>query len=257
MGDSFVHAVAGSLGGAGAMAITYPLEQIRTLQQAGNESVIMRIKEGGITLLYQGCTAVLETVAVSNFLYFYSAQYAKNILSKRVSNPIALSLCSSTLAGAANVVLTEPLWKANTVLKTMPSSKARKENLLTVLLAIVRREGVHSLWTGTRISLWLVSNPIIQFSVYEFLKRLKGKGQNLSSIQAFVLGAVSKMVATLLTYPLQVAQTRLRMPEYRGVSMLSVLEQILKDRGAKGLYQGCCLPGANRFIQQRLLSSRQ
>lgn len=232
MKDSAVHAFAGSLGGAGAMALTYPLEQIRTLQQAG-----VSVKDRGLTGLYQGCAGVVETVAISNFLYFYCAQYAKELLGTRIKNPVFLSLASSTLAGAANVVLTEPLWKANTILKT--SQKESKESLWSVLLNVTKEEGLESLWKGTRVSLWLVSNPVIQFSVYEFLKRMKTEKRNLSAIQAFFLGAVSKMVATLVTYPLQVAQTRLRLPANKDRTMLLVLVGLMSEKGLRGLYQGC------------------
>ena len=36
---------------------------------------------------------------------------------------------------------------------------------------IVKYEGWRQLWSGTKASLWLVSNPAVQFMVYEFLKR--------------------------------------------------------------------------------------
>lgn len=36
---------------------------------------------------------------------------------------------------------------------------------------IARLEGVHTLWNGTVPSLWLATNPAIQFMVYETIKR--------------------------------------------------------------------------------------
>jgi adenine nucleotide transporter 17 len=237
LNESLVHAVAGSLGGVSAMAITYPLEQIRTLQQAEDSSKVwILVKDKGLVILYQGCSAVLETVSLSNFLYFYSAQYAKKLLEKRVKNPVILALSSSTLAGVANVALTEPLWKANTILKTMPVDKVKSENLLSVLKTNTQNHGLASLWSGTGVSLWLVANPVIQFSIYEFLKKRR---KNLSALQAFVLGAMSKAIATILTYPLQVAQTRLRMERFKHLSMLVVLRALLAEKGISGLFQGC------------------
>jgi adenine nucleotide transporter 17 len=232
---SFVHALAGSVGGAAAMALTYPLEQIRTLQQA-EKKVDAVVKEEGVVALYQGCAAVLETVAISNFFYFYTAQYVRRTLEERLPlSPVISTLTTSTIAAATNVVLTEPLWKANTILKTMKSGEAQNQNLLSVILSEAYKNGPASLWSGTKVSLWLVSNPVIQFSLYEAFK--KGR-KNISGLHAFILGALSKAIATLLTYPLQVAQTRLRI-EKNQRTMLAVLLAIHLDKGFPGLFQGC------------------
>ena len=209
------------------MALTYPLEQIRTQQQTESSGK-------GKRNLYQGMAAVVETVALSNFLYFYCAQYSKRLLEQR-SSPIATALASSTVAAAVNVVLTEPLWKANTYLKTLDpkkNSSTNEKNLVSVIISLAKRDGVLNLWSGTGVSLWLISNPIIQFSVYEFLK--KKSGSSLTAFRAFLLGAISKAIATIITYPLQVAQTRLRIQ--RQVGMLFVLRQLYTE---KAFFKGC------------------
>jgi len=81
------------------------------------------------------------------------------------------------------------------------------------LVKMAQQEGVTSLWNGTIPSLILVSNPAIQFMTYEAIKRrlhaLCDK-QHLSGLVYFFVGAVAKAVATVLTYPLQLVQTKLR-----------------------------------------------
>ena len=68
-----------------------------------------------------------------------------------------------------------------------------------------RTEGLSALWSSTLPSLILVSNPSIQYMVYEALKRRCAYlGVPLSSGTVFTIGAVSKCVATVLTYPIQV-----------------------------------------------------
>jgi solute carrier family 25 (peroxisomal adenine nucleotide transporter), member 17 len=53
----------------------------------------------------------------------------------------------------------------------------------------------------------LVSNPTIQFFAYDklkvFLENHKGSSK-FSSWEIFLLGALAKAIATILTYPLQV-----------------------------------------------------
>ena len=118
---------------------------------------------------------------------------------------------------------------------------------------IAASEGLGALWQGTAASLVLVSNPIIQFVSYEWLKKradaiARSGGRALpSSLQAFVLGAAAKAVATLATYPLQLAQSALRVnktgpdgqplpPEYSNT--LDCLAKEYRRAGLAGLYRG-------------------
>jgi adenine nucleotide transporter 17 len=63
----------------------------------------------------------------------------------------------------------------------------------------------------------LVSNPVIQFFVYEQLKNarlsrhVQSSENRISPGEAFLLGALAKGVATVLTYPLQLTQSVLRL----------------------------------------------
>lgn len=70
-----------------------------------------------------------------------------------------------------------------------------------------------ALWNGTGPSLLLVCNPTIQFVVYEALKRKfiqMLKTRDLGTGTLFLIGAMAKAVATLVTYPVQVIQSRMR-----------------------------------------------
>jgi adenine nucleotide transporter 17 len=151
------------------------------------------------------------------------------------------SLISSTLAGCINVLLTNPLWVAS--LRVMEKGKMQQgQNLWSVMYEIVQKEGVSQLWNGTYTSLLLVSNPIIQHFAYEQLRlwllksvrkqshssssrngscsensygggrsTMSLKAASLTPLEAFVCGALAKTLATVLTYPLQLAQTLLRL----------------------------------------------
>jgi adenine nucleotide transporter 17 len=145
------------------------------------------------------------------------------------------SLLASTIAGCINVVLTNPLWVA--CVRVLEGDQTLSQlNLWTVMYQIIQKEGLGQLWNGTSTSLLLVSNPIIQHFVYEQLRswllmrkrtqlflirkrsdtmkyREGGRGNSitLSPVEAFICGALSKALATGLTYPLQLAQTLLRL----------------------------------------------
>jgi len=113
-------------------------------------------------------------------------------------------------AGACTVVVTQPLDTASSRMQTSAFGKSKG---LRATLA----EGTWlEAFDGLGISLMLTCNPSIQYTVFDQLKnrliqRQKRKNAQssgdsspvaLSAFSAFLLGAISKSVATILTYPL-------------------------------------------------------
>ena len=84
------------------------------------------------------------------------------------------------------------------------------------LRKVANDEGIGALWQGTSTSIILALNPAIQSGVYEALKRhnlilgaIDDKiGKNGGSLSPFVNSFLAKLIATILTYPIQVLQTR-------------------------------------------------
>src|SRR5687767_9218949 len=66
---------------------------------------------------------------------------------------------------------------------------------------MIKDNGFKSLWQGVMPALILVANPIIQYTVFEKIKARIAKTRALSSFDFFLLGAISKLAATSITYP--------------------------------------------------------
>lgn len=88
-------------------------------------------------------------------------------------------------------------------------------------------------------------NPAITYGSYQRFKEiLFPRKKNLSMMELFVLGALSKAVATCLTQPLIVAKVGLQSrppPERKGKpfgSFVEVLRFIVENEGVKGLFKG-------------------
>jgi adenine nucleotide transporter 17 len=168
--------------------------------------------------LYRGVTPNVITLAASQFIFFYVHALIKFVLPKQ-------TVLASCVAGLCNVLMTNPLWVANLRITTGQSS--RSTNLWKELLVIQKTNGSAALWQGTWTSILLVSNPVLQFFVYERFKTVilsssyKHQGalvagqqdnkRTLAPLEAFGAGAVAKGIATIATYPLQVIQAVLRM----------------------------------------------
>lgn len=238
------------------MSSFYPLDQIRTRLQIGdlkrNENAFVLVqkllKAEGIQSLYTGIVPVCQSVMVSNLVYFYTFHSLKALRGPKSQN-VASDLLMGVIAGVLNVLSTTPFWVVNTRIKMKGtgSGKVPYDNLLDGLKHIAKNEGIQKLWSGCIPSLLLVSNPSIQFAVYESIKRyvVRIYGNKLPSMSFFMIGAISKAISTCITYPLQLVQTKLRhgddefkknLPPNSGT--LDFLYYIIKEKGFKGLYLG-------------------
>lgn len=261
--SNLVHAVAGAMGSVVGMTVFFPLDtarlrlQIDDKRKAKHSPVVIAeiIKEEGFTALYRGLIPVVTTLCCSNFVYFYTYNSLKAIVLGDGVNPDPLKdLTFAFISGVVNVLVTTPLWVVNTRLKIQgikfeteeyrDDRQVRYKGILDCLIKIVRHEGLMSLWNGTKPSIILASNPAIQFMVYETIKRYfqhRFHQSDLSGFLYFVIGAIAKTVATIVTYPLQIVQSRMRAAcdkDKKSQSMLQSLLDILRLNGFKGLYKG-------------------
>lgn len=182
----------------------------------------------------------------------------------RDAQSAAGDLLLGALAGIVNVLSTTPFWVVNTRLKMQGINCDLPYNdLISGIKYIAENEGVEKLWSGTTASLMLVSNPAIQFSVYEAIKRyltkLYGK-ETPSVLYFFFLGAIAKLASTFVTYPLQLVQTKMRhgnsqikkeLPPNAGT--FEWLLHILKTQGVKGLYCGLEAKSAQTVLTAALM----
>ncbi|CAM9869651.1 unnamed protein product, partial [Chrysoparadoxa australica] len=121
-----------------------------------------------------------------------------------------------------------------------------------VLQEVLADRGVKGLYKGIQAYLWLGFKPAVQYAVYNQLKYLilaysskkqKKLVRELTALQAFVLGAISRAVATLVVYPFIRARV-LSASESTGDgkgppgSVMGRLAAVLQSEGVKGLYTG-------------------
>ncbi|KAJ1490958.1 mitochondrial carrier domain-containing protein [Baffinella frigidus] len=270
--DALSHAISGSVGGNLAMLVFYPLDQLviraQTARKEARKSTFRQLQEvlktEGVRGLYRGMNSTLITLFTANFIYFYAFHILRLMATKseasrdlgrrlRVSNAV-FNLLLGTLAGAINVMFVQPLWVANSRLKLQGATGSSipagtYSGVVDVIMKIFREEGFDKLWAGLSSSLLLCCNPAIQFAVYETIKNKlinqRGAAGRLRSLEAFALGAMAKWVATVSTYPVQVAQTRLRFQRapdpgvqarYRGT--IDCITKIFREEGKAGLFSG-------------------
>jgi len=259
--SNFVDGVAGASGGISAITVFYPLNRIRTLLQAADPSkntesikkcVRNIIRKEGIQGFYRGWWGQIVALGSSNFIHFYCYNMFKVMIQARTKKNIGVT--ANLLIGAAaaviNVLATTPLWMVTTQL-TNAAKKGLVEykGVIDGLCRCYEEEGFGGLYKGLGTNLILVTNPTIHFFVYERVRMFvtaikKRSNKSVTSLDYFFIGALAKTVATLFTYPLQVAQTQLRADrknvegkhDYRGI--VDCIKKLYMARGIAALFQG-------------------
>ncbi|XP_028770908.1 peroxisomal adenine nucleotide carrier 1 [Neltuma alba] len=219
--ESLAEATSGAIGSLLSTTILYPLDTCKTKYQAEarahghqkyrNLSDVLweAISSRQVLSLYQGLGTKNLQSFISQFVYFYGYSYFKRLYlrksgSKRIGTKANLVIAAA--AGACTAIVTQPLDTASSRMQTSDFGKSK--GLLKTLT-----EGTwNDAFDGLSISLLLTSNPAIQYTVFDQLKQRVLKNQqnsvdrgsspaSLSAFMAFLLGAISKSVATVLTYP--------------------------------------------------------
>lgn len=269
--ETLVHAIAGATGSVIGVSTFYPLEIVKLRQiinkphastsggvardsngkmvcgkdEHENDSILKQletiVRDEGVLALYQALEPMVKSLYASNFVYFYSFHALKNVYSSEQQS-VMRDLLLSSIAGIINVLTTTPLWVVNTRLKVTSN---QYDGLGHGLKKIYKEEGLSALWKGTIASLVLVTNPAIQMTVYELLKRYAHNVGGESSLKFFMLASISKIVSTLVTYPVQIAQNVQRISQnpsssskQKANSMVDILLYIFKYEGVRGLYRG-------------------
>ncbi|EPS66116.1 hypothetical protein M569_08659, partial [Genlisea aurea] len=254
-------------------------KKVGTLEQMGRV-----VKQEGWDRLYGGLAPSLVGTAASQGVYYYFYQIFRNKAEAAAlkqkkrgigdgSVGMLSSLVVASLAGCVNVLLTNPIWVVVTRMQThTKKSKANHSKSLSSDEIILSRSeppppygtglaiqevydeaGIPGFWKGVFPTLIMVSNPAIQYMLYETLltklknrRRLSVEGNNgITALEIFLLGAMAKLGATVVTYPLLVVKSRLQAKQatvsdkkrhYRGT--VDAVLKMIRYEGLYGFYNG-------------------
>lgn len=237
------------------------------------EAVNKIIKEEGLSGLYSGLNSSLIGVGVSNFVYYFFFEKCRDVIltSKQriaAANAVtegakiaaggALSTAESMLAGAiagsATTMISNPIWVINTrqtvrapAQRTVNGKQpvVKKLSFFGTIKHVYNTDGLKAFWKGLGPALVLVINPILQYTAYEQLRSLVLEGKRkrnapirLSDLEVFLLGALSKLFATGITYPQIVIKSRQQSGGKSSSNVWTAMTDIVNKEGISGLYKG-------------------
>ena len=150
-------------------------------------------------------------------------------------------LLRGALAGALGQTTTLPL--SVVVTRQQTQAQHTKDTFWTIAKQIVHEQGWTALWTGLKPSLVLIVNPAITYGFFERLKQLLlTQKRSLNALDIFLIGAIAKAIATILTYPYIMAKVQMqaqdaRQAEKRPSDAIGILRHILRRQGILGWYK--------------------
>lgn len=277
-------ALAGSAGALVANSLVYPLDIVKTRLQTqvkrnakdtytddphnihyeGTLHAISHImQEEGLSGLFQGITGNLIGVVSTNFAYFYWYSFVRTTYLEKIAKHnkpgTAAELLMGAMAGALAQIFTIPISVVTTRQQTQRGVE-RKGIFATTKEIIDGPEGIPGLWRGIKASMVLVVNPSITYGAYERLRTMLYPNKTaLAPHEAFLLGALSKMMATMATQPLIVAKVGLQSkppPQRNGkpfTSFIEVMKFVVERDGWLGLYKGVAPQLVKGFLVQGIL----
>ena len=267
--------LSGGVSGTIAACITNPLEVVKTQLQSSSVSsaahgefskaaghpveIAKRIfAENGFAGFFKGLKPTLIGVIPARSLYFYAYEQTKNALGKSIL-PVGSAgnaIISGFSAGVLSNTVTNPIWMVKTRMQLLVDHTAGQvayNGYNQAIKTIMKEEGIGGFYRGLPASYWGCTEGAIQFLLYE---RIKGRFVYLENVKREMMGlpqsdklpkmtyffsaAFAKGVASILTYPHEVARTRLREQARSGVfkynGMWNTIGIIAKEEGRSGKF---------------------
>ncbi|KAG2322594.1 hypothetical protein Bca52824_015807 [Brassica carinata] len=262
--DAICNAGAGAAAGAIAATFVCPLDVIKTrlqvlgLPETRRGSVIITslgniIKKEGVRGMYRGLSPTIVALLPNWAVYFSVYGKLKDLLQSSDGKlSIGANMVAAAGAGASTSIATNPLWVVKTrLMARMRPDVVPYKSLLSAFSRIFREEGFRGLYSGVLPSLVGVSHVAIQFPVYEKIKQYMANVgdtsvDKLSPGDVAVASSISKVIASVSTYPHEVVRSKLQeqgqvrnveAPRYSGV--IDCTKKVFRNEGLPGFYRGC------------------
>lgn len=183
-------------------------------------------QEGGVKAFYNGVWTDTSKSIADAFLFFLAYSFLRQRQQRKVggsSLSVFNELSVGIAAGAFAKFITTPIQQIVTRKQTaalvaardptasVPADKTNELSVKDIALQIRSERGLQGFWAGYSASVILTLNPALTFLLQNLLKKTllsAAKQKDPGARLTFLLAAVSKAIATAVTYPFSLAKTR-------------------------------------------------
>ncbi|XP_075506474.1 putative mitochondrial adenine nucleotide transporter BTL1 isoform X1 [Primulina tabacum] len=261
--------LSGALAGAMTKAVLAPLETIRTRMVVGIGSKNIYgsfnqiIEQQGWQGLWAGNAINMIRIVPTQAIELGTFEYVKRAMTlaqenwKQTESPklqigsmslkFSLSWLSPiAVAGAAAGIVSTLVCHPLEVLKDrLTVSPEVYPNLSIAMHKIYNDGGVRAFYSGISPTLiGMLPYSTCYYFMYETIKKsvcLAKKKESLTRAEMLLVGALSGLTASTISYPLEVARKQLMVGAIRGKCpphMAAALAQVVREEGLMGLYRG-------------------
>jgi hypothetical protein len=251
-----VEATTGATSAVIANAFVYPLDILTSRVQVTSknqkikskkEIIVALLKKKGFFGLYTGMNISLVQTFLSSFGYFWVYSLVKKLYNRYQNAPNTyMELFLGALAGGISRAFTTPI----SVVQMRKQCEQEDSSYQAIVGNILKEDGITGFWRGFGASLILTVNPAITYGLFERLQALKPS--RLTPREVFVLGAFTKSLATIVTYPYILAKAKLQ-GGHDSVSIGKCLKQEINAYGVGGLYRGLSVQLSKSVLTQSIL----
>ncbi|KAF2492841.1 mitochondrial carrier [Lophium mytilinum] len=282
------HAISGASGTAISKLLIYPLDLVITRLQvqaqfqnpstpsdADYTSLLdaatkIYNNEGGIAAFYSGVLPDTAKSVADSFLFFLAYNYLR---SRRLTTrggsartlPALDEIAVGMLAGALSKLCTTPIQNivtrkqtASMVASRDPTATASPDlSLKDIALQIRHEKGLQGFWSGYSASLVLTLNPAITFLLHKILLRAlvpRARREDPGARVTFLVAALSKSVASAVTYPFSLAKTRAQVSKHAPTETVGQTSESSEKEVGKGGAAGVAAQ-ARRARQRTVFST--
>lgn len=251
------HAFAAVVSSIIATTLLQPLDVLKTrLQVQEKERVVYNeglyrslrqiVRNEGFRGLYAGLTPSLIGNPLAWGLYFGGYRLFMKDPTSALDQTKA-----AALSGVITQTLTNPIWVIKSRMelqqRNAPHSSSNYKNTFDAARVIYREEGARGFYAGFTLSLFNNIHGVVQLVTYERLRLLMFKLNNdneskkLGFVPALMTAALSKVIAQLVTYPIQTVRTRVQQRPGHGLQHKSAVKAIMsmwRKDGPAAFYRG-------------------
>ncbi|KAG0031239.1 hypothetical protein BGZ81_001590 [Podila clonocystis] len=227
------------------------------------------VRHEGASSLWRGLSPTVAMSIPATVIYFVGYDYLKDVLAQRINGSSSRAglggqtylveyretlapLAAGGFARTVAATVISPLELFRTRMQSVHTETKGNSGLFRGVfqgvVTMVQQEGVLSLWRGLAPTLWRdVPFSAIYWMGYENIKRKlvawdsRHSKPSLNEFEvAFASGALSGMIAAVLTTPFDVAKTRRQVDLDQPVhtKMIDLMRAIVREEGYRGLWRG-------------------
>lgn len=182
-------------------------------------------REGGLSAFYVGCATDISKAVIDAFLFFLAYNFLRKRAQRKLGSshlPVYQELAVGVGAGSFSKFITTPIQQIVTRKQTaamvaardptssLPPDQTSQLSIKDIALQIREERGISGFWTGYNASVILTLNPALTFVLQNLLTKAlpRSKRDNPGPKLVFLLAAISKAIASTITYPVSLAKTR-------------------------------------------------